>query len=107
VLIRDERRIYVEILGFWTPAYRERKIQKLQQLQGREDIVLAIPVEAREAFAGIASLFPIVWYDGQLSATELLTLLRSRYDDFAERLASINVAEVQQRVASVGLLSER
>ena len=106
VLIRDERRIYVEILGFWTPAYRERKIQKLQQLQGREDIVLAIPVEARDAFASIASLFPIVWYDGQLSATELLTLLRTRYDDFAGRLSSIDVAEVQRRVESQGLLSE-
>ena len=106
VLIRDKRRIYVEILGFWTPAYRERKIQKLQQLQGREDIVLAIPVEARESFAGIASLFPIVWYDGQLSVTELLRLLRSRYDDFAERLASINVVEVEQRVKNEGLLTE-
>ncbi|MFL5586540.1 MAG: DUF790 family protein [Ktedonobacteraceae bacterium] len=107
VLMRDKRRIYVEILGFWTPAYRERKIQKLQQLQGREDIVLAIPVEARGPFAGIASRFPIVWYDGQLSVTELLSLLRNRYDDFAERLASIKVAEVQKRVENEGLLSER
>ena len=106
VFIRDKRRIYVEILGFWTPAYRERKIQKLQQLQGREDIVLAIPVEARESFAGIASFFPIVWYDGQLSVTELLRLLRSRYDDFAERLASIDVVEVQRQVENEGLLTE-
>ena len=107
VLIRANRRIYVEILGFWTPAYRERKIQKLQQLQGREDIVLAIPVEAKEPFASIAANFPIVWYDGQLSATELLGLLRSRYDDFAARLASISVAEVQKRVEREDLLPER
>src|SRR5437763_8793737 len=107
VLIRASRRIYVEILGFWTPAYRERKIQKLQQLQDREDIVLAIPVEAKEPFAGIASRFPIVWYDGQLSVTELLSLLRNRYDDFAGRLASIKVAGVQKRVENEGLLSER
>jgi hypothetical protein len=79
----------------------------LQQLQGREDIVLAIPVEAREPFAGIASSFPIVWYDGQLSVTELLSLLRSRYDDFAGRLASIDIAEVRKRVESGGLLPEQ
>ena len=106
-LTRSARRIYVEILGFWTPAYRERKIQKLRQLQGREDIVLAIPLEARDAFASVTASFPVVWYDGQLSATELLNLLRSRYDDFAERLASIDAAAVRERVAREDLLPER
>ncbi|GAC1618751.1 MAG: hypothetical protein NVS4B7_10990 [Ktedonobacteraceae bacterium] len=106
-LTRKQQRIYVEILGFWTPAYRERKIQKLQQLQERKDIVLAIPVEARDAFARIASSFPIVWYDGQLSAIELLHLLRSHYDDFRERLASIDTLAVRQEVEQKGLLPER
>lgn len=113
-LTRDQQRIYVEILGFWTPSYRERKIQKLQQLQHRNDIVLAIPNEAREAFAarpgesaGLPPQFPIVWYDDQLSATELLHLLRGRYDDFAERLAMIDVAQVRQRVQREGLLPEQ
>jgi len=82
-------------------------VQKLQQLQEREDIVLAIPNEAREAFASIVASFPIAWYDGQLSVTELLKLLRSRYDDFAERLAAIDVAAVHKRVESEGLLPER
>jgi len=106
-LTRAGQRIYVEILGFWTPSYRERKIQKLQQLKSREDIVLAIPVEARAAFQNIADDFPIAWYEGQLSASELLNILRSRYDNFAERLASIDVVRVRERVKSAGLLPER
>jgi predicted nuclease of restriction endonuclease-like RecB superfamily len=113
-LTRDQQRIYVEILGFWTPSYRERKIQKLQQLQHRNDIVLAIPSEAREAFAarpgestGLPTRFPIVWYDGQLSATELLHLLRGHYDDFSNRLAMIDVAQVRERVQREGLLPEQ
>ncbi len=57
-LTRGEQRIYIEILGFWTTSYRERKLQKLQQLQGRTDIVLAIPLEARKAFASIEHAFP-------------------------------------------------
>lgn len=104
---RDQQRIYVEILGFWTPAYRERKIQKLQQLQGRRDLLLAIPEEAREAFAAIASSFPIVYYDGQLSATDVLQALRRHYDDFAERLAAIDIAHVCELVSRSGLLGER
>ncbi len=113
-LTRDEQRIYVEILGFWTPSYRERKIQKLQQLQHRDDIVLAIPSEAREAFAarpgestGLPPQFPIVWYDDQLSATELLHLLRGRYDDFSRRLAMIDVAQVRELVQREGFLPEQ
>lgn len=113
-LIRAQQRIYVEILGFWTPAYRERKIQKLQQLQDRDDIVLAIPNEARAAFVprdgqpgtGLPPSYSVVWYDGQLSATELLQLLRTRYDDFAERLTMIDVAEIRERVIREGLLPE-
>ena len=106
-LTRAQRRIYVEILGFWTPAYRERKIQKLQQLKGRNDLLLAIPVEAKDAFASIASHFPIVIYDGQLSATEVLQTLRSHYDDFTERLAALGIAEVRTLVTKKGLLPER
>jgi len=105
-LTRATRRIYMEILGFWTPAYRERKVQKLHQLQGRGDIVLAIPVEAREAFAAIATSFPIVWYEGQLSATDVLSVLHAHYDDFAERSALIDVEAVRARVLAEGLLPE-
>ena len=106
-LTREQKRIYVEILGFWTPSYRERKLQKLQQLRNRGDIVLAIPVEAREAFASITQMFPIAWYADQLSATEIIKLLRNRYDDFADRLALIDSAAVRQRVQAEGFLPER
>lgn len=104
---RDQQRVYVEILGFWTPAYRERKVQKLQQLRTRTDLVLAIPREAREAFAGIAQDFPIVYYHDQLSITDMLQLLRSRYDDFASRLARIEPAAVLVQVRRAGIVPEQ
>ncbi len=106
-LTRAHRRIYVEILGFWTPAYREKKVHKLQQLRGRDDLVLAIPVEARDAFAAIAADFPIVYYTGQLSVTEVLQLLRAHYNDFAARLALIDVSAVRAYVEREGLVPER
>jgi len=103
---RDQQRIYVEILGFWTPSYRERKVQKLEQLRGRNDLLLAIPIEAKASFAEIANDFPIVFYDGQLSVTDVLQLLRGRYNDFAERLASIDLAAVRVRVEQESFLPE-
>jgi predicted nuclease of restriction endonuclease-like RecB superfamily len=104
---RGQHRIYVEILGFWTPSYRERKIQKLQQLQGRNDLLLAIPIEAKDAFVSILPHFPVVIYNGQLSATEVLQVLRKHYDDFAERLVLIDRESVRQRVMETGLLTEQ
>lgn len=106
-LTRDQKRIYVEILGFWTPAYRERKLQKLHQLRGRNDLLLAIPIEARDAFAAIVADFPTVFYAGQLAVTDILQVLRSSYDDFEERLATIDVAAVRQHVQADGLVPER
>jgi len=106
-LTRENQRIYVEILGYWTPAYRERKIAKLQLLKGRNDLVLAIPREASEAFASIANDFPIVIYRNQLSATELLNILRSHYDDVSTRLSQIDVKEARKRIQSEILLPER
>ncbi|HLX58021.1 MAG TPA: DUF790 family protein, partial [Ktedonobacteraceae bacterium] len=104
---RDQHRLYLEILGYWTAAYRERKMQKLQQLKSRRDILLAIPVEAKGAFASLAAEFPIVEYDGQLSATELLALLRGHVDDFAQRLASIDREAIHRRVMEEKWLAER
>jgi predicted nuclease of restriction endonuclease-like RecB superfamily len=106
-LTRDNQRIYVEILGYWTPAYRERKIAKLQLLKERDDLVLAIPREASEAFASITNDFPIVFYHNQLSATELLNVLRTSYDDASVRLSQIDVEGVRKIIQNESLLPER
>lgn len=105
-LTRDRQRIYVEILGFWTPSYRERKVQKLEQLRGRNDLLLAIPIEAKAAFAAITNDFPIVFYHDQLSVTDVLQVLRGRYNDFVQRLESIDLMVVRERVEQAGILLE-
>ncbi|GAC1357132.1 MAG: hypothetical protein NVS2B12_27620 [Ktedonobacteraceae bacterium] len=106
-LTRGQRRVYMEILGFWTPSYRERKVQKLQQLQDRDDLLLALPVEACAAFADIIPNFPVVVYQDQLSATSVLQELRKHYDDFAQRLASVDIALVREKVRREGFVAEQ
>ncbi len=106
-LTRAKQHIYVEILGFWTATYRERKLQKLQQLQTRRDIVLALPREAAAAFASLAPHFPLILYDEQLSITDLLQVLQHHYDDFAERMTTLDSATIRRQVEREGLLSEQ
>lgn len=106
-LSRGQQRLYVEILGFWTPSYRERKIQKLQHLKDRNDLLLAIPLEAKEAFTAIQADFPIVYYQGQLAITDIVQTLRTHYDDFAARLALIDRAAIQALIRREGLFPEQ
>ena len=106
-LTRGARRISIEILGFWTPAYRERKLQKLQQLRGRADMVLALPVDARPSFAALAGDYPLIEYRDQLSASDVLRVMQTRYDDFAERLAGLDVERARAVVWQKRFVPER
>ncbi|HEY0757147.1 MAG TPA: DUF790 family protein [Ktedonobacteraceae bacterium] len=106
-LTRGPRRVYVEILGFWTPAYRERKLQKLQQLRGKADLVLALPVEARPTFAALAEDYPLIEYRDQLSASDVLRIMQARYDDFAQRLAGLDVERARATVREASFVPER
>ncbi|GCE17845.1 DUF790 family protein [Dictyobacter kobayashii] len=107
VMTRGTRRIHFEILGFWTPAYRERKIQKLQFLRGRKDLVLAIPLDAKEAFRVIADDFPVVYYEGQLSVMDVLQVLQETYDDFSARLKLLDRTQIQQLARRQGFIPEQ
>lgn len=106
-LTRGQRRIYIEILGFWTPAYRERKLQKLQELRGRAEMVLALPVEAHQFFAGLAADYPLIEYRDGLSASEVLRVMQARYDDFAQRLAQLDVERVRAEIRAAHFIPER
>ena len=41
-LVRNGFRVYVEIIGFWTPEYLKHKIQKLNDLQEKESMILLV-----------------------------------------------------------------
>lgn len=106
-LTRGKRRVYIEILGFWTPSYRERKLQKLQQLRGRADLILALPIEAHQSFAALAEDYPLIEYQNQLSASEVLRVMHTRYDDFAQRLSELDIERVRTEVRAARFIPER
>ncbi len=103
-LTRGARRVYLEVAGFWSPAYRERKRRKLAALAGRVALVVAAPDAARAELAGVETSFPVLWYRDQVSAQALVTLLEAHYDDFAARRAAVKAAAVLAEVARRGLL---
>ena len=74
-LERNGTRIYVEIIGFWTPEYLKHKIQKLNQLQEKESMILLV----NRNLACTGSEFKaenILFYDRKIPHLEIIKILR-------------------------------
>jgi predicted nuclease of restriction endonuclease-like RecB superfamily len=74
---RAPDRVYVEVIGFWTPAYRQRKREKLQRLAGAIPLILLVQEQLAGDFADLP--FPVLSYKQRPSAEELFRLLKREY----------------------------
>lgn len=107
---RGGTRVCMEVAGFWSPSYKERKVAKLQALSAAEQdaaLILAVPQDAAPTFSGLP--FPIVPYKKDIRATDLLTLLNAQYGGREERLTSARSQffPLQQAALQRGLVPER
>jgi uncharacterized protein len=93
-LERNGTRIYVEIIGFWTPEYLKHKIQKLNQLQEKESMILLV----NRNLACTGSEFQtenILFYDRKIPHLEIIKILR-RYEEKqqAEEITKLRGIEI-------------
>ena len=93
-LERNGTRIYVEIIGFWTPEYLKHKIQKLNQLQEKESMILLV----NRNLACTGSEFQadnLLFYDKKIPHLEIIKILR-RYEEKqqAEEIAKLKGMEI-------------
>jgi predicted nuclease of restriction endonuclease-like RecB superfamily len=107
--LRGDTRVFMEIAGFWSPTYRERKVAKLRALAGQEGhapLILAVPQEAEQAFSGLP--FPVVSYKNKVAATDLLSLLDRDYGGREERheAAQSRVAALRDAALERGFVSD-
>ena len=105
-LERNGTRIYVEIIGFWTPEYLKHKIQKLNDLQEKESMILLV----NRNLACTGSEFQadnLLFYDKKIPHLEIIKILR-RYEEKqqAEEIAKLKGMEISFGDASVIHLDE-
>lgn len=106
---RGEMRVFMEIAGFWSPGYRERKLAKLKKLaehEGYAPMILAVPQDAVATFAGLP--FPVVPYKNKVVATDLLALLDRDYGDKQARheAAQSRLDALRAQAAERGFIPE-
>jgi hypothetical protein len=94
-LEKNDKRIYVEIIGFWTPEYLKNKIQKINQLTEKEDLILLVD----KNLACSSSEFKTdnhILYDGKIPYLEILKILRKyeerQVTEEVEKLKNIEIA---------------
>jgi predicted nuclease of restriction endonuclease-like RecB superfamily len=103
-LERNGTRIYVEIVGFWTPDYLKHKIQKINQLKEKESMILLV----NRSLACTGSEFQadnLLFYDRKIPHLEIIKILR-RYEkeQHAEEIAELKGMEISFD-SDVGVLS--
>jgi predicted nuclease of restriction endonuclease-like RecB superfamily len=108
--LRGDTRVFMEIAGFWSPGYREKKVAKLRALSasdGTTPLILAMPHEATASFTGLP--FPIVPYKTAVRATDMLTLLDTHYGQREARqdAAQGQIESLQVAASERGFIPER
>ncbi len=103
-LERNGIRIYVEIIGFWTPEYLKNKIQKINLLKEKEDLILL--VDKNLACSGSEfNTDNLIFYDGKIPYLNILKILRKyeerQVTEDVERLKSIEIA-LEKSVINLG-----
>jgi hypothetical protein len=105
-LERDGLRVYVEVVGFWTPGYIQKKRQALERLAPETPLVLAAAEGLAEALVGLP--FPVLPYRQEVHVPALLALVESCFGDFAARTegARERLAHMCAAVAAEGWIPE-
>ena len=93
-LERNGCRIYVEIIGFWTPEYLKHKIQKINQLKEKENMILL--VDKNLACSGSEfNISNLIFYDKKIPYLDIIKILR-KYEEkqLAEEVENLTHIEI-------------
>jgi predicted nuclease of restriction endonuclease-like RecB superfamily len=74
LLIKDDIRVYLEIIGFWTEDYLKRKIEKIRQLKDI-NLILAIDYSLGDIKIDDPNIV-IIKYDKKISSFDIIKALR-------------------------------
>ena len=91
---KDGMRVYLEVVGFWTPEYLERKVAKLSLVSGVDMIIAADERLACSRLKRLGEKTIVIYYDGEVPIKPIIEHLR-------EREVSV-VSEQVERIRSEG-----
>ncbi len=76
-LQRNNMKVYLEIVGFWTPEYLEKKVEKLKEV--KEPLILLIDRKLKCSEKDFPAQ-EVIFFDKKIPANEVMKILR-RYEE--------------------------
>ena len=76
-LQRDSMKVYLEIVGFWTPEYLEKKVEKLKEV--KEPLILLIDRKLKCSEKDFPAQ-EVIFFDKKIPANEVMKILR-KYEE--------------------------
>ncbi len=74
-LVKGDKKVYLEIIGFWTPDYLKRKIEKIKNLKN-VNIILAVDESLHDFKIEDVKDVVIVKYNKKVSSIDIIRALR-------------------------------
>ncbi|MEM2123689.1 MAG: DUF790 family protein [Candidatus Bathyarchaeia archaeon] len=96
---KDGAKIYMEIVGFWTPEYLKRKIEKLEMLKGLEMIVAVDMELACHRMDKLRETLHLIYFKDKIPLKPILLRLR----EAEERLKSKEVKKISREAIPMNL----
>ncbi|MGC8962054.1 MAG: DUF790 family protein, partial [Candidatus Bathyarchaeia archaeon] len=89
---KDGARLYMEIVGFWTPEYLKRKIEKLEMLKGIEMMVAVDVRLACHRMERLREALHLIYFKDKIPLRPILSRLR----DAEERLKGEDAKKISK-----------
>ena len=109
-------KVYLEIVGFWTPEYLEEKVKKLNLLGDIDMIILADKHLACSKLEKVSQKLKVIYYSKKIPLKPILNYLRSSEKRLVEeqsRLLQVDdlvlkkpIVEIKEIAKSLGILED-
>jgi len=103
-------KVYLEVVGFWTPQYLEEKVKKLKLLRDKDMIVAADRDLACQKLEGAAERLNVIYYHRRIPLRPILAHLEAREERLVKeqtRLLRVDHLILQEPVVEVRELAEK
>lgn len=109
---KEGAKVYMEIVGFWTPGYLKRKVEKLEMLKGLDMIVAVDEELACHRVEKLGEFFNVIYFKGKVPIKPVLAHLKRCEEQLkgreVEKLSEAAVLEnLDKPIMSLEELAER
>jgi len=94
IAIKGKKRVYIEIMGFWTPEYIQNKLEKLEELGARNFIIIASETNACKK---LRKLKNAIIFKKRIPIKEVLNILKKYESEIEPKIELGNIISLENK----------